>query len=286
MSFSLKLRLGRTLFSIPSPQCPTREQTRFSPADLFAKKGLGAISNRCASSCKKVVFLARIKMEPFLLKGLESERWDLESPWRTGTWEVRSVWGSCFKPHDVYQRCTQLFYPWGDRRMCGIPLCLCFTIMLSLKTYLGDKDGWLFKQASGCAGFWYGRPVISDSLGSVHLCLAWGFSAAALKLGSAVVSLPQCGVTKPGWLPVLGDWHWESYIWDALREGISSTLEFSLSSVTVCHEAQMLLCLLKLWAESFGVDHYQEPTAKRGFYWGKGGKEGSVSEADFWMAWI
>lgn len=49
------------LFPIPSPQCPTREQTRFSQADLSSKKVLGTISNRCASSCKKVVLLARIK---------------------------------------------------------------------------------------------------------------------------------------------------------------------------------------------------------------------------------
>lgn len=149
-------------------------------------------------------------------------------------------------------------------------------------------QGWVVVQISK----WMGRILvwqtchIWESLRPVHLCLAWSFSAAALKLSSAAVSLPQCGVTRPGWLPILGDWHRESHIGGALQEGISSTLEFSLCSVTDCPEAQMLLCLLKFWAESFGVEHYQEPTAKRGFYWGKERKEGSVSGEGFWMAWI
>lgn len=46
------------LFPIPSPQCPTRESTRLSLADLFAKKGLRTISNRCGSSFEKVIFLS------------------------------------------------------------------------------------------------------------------------------------------------------------------------------------------------------------------------------------
>lgn len=181
---------------------------------------------------------------------------------------------------------------------CVLHLCLCAWLSCRpRKTYLGDEQGWLFKQTGRWAGFWYGRSVGSDidSLRPVQLNPAWSFSAAAKILSSAAVPLPRCAVTKAGWLPVFG------YRRCGTKQSLTVEVPYkkaspplwSLWSVTGCREAQMLLCLLKLWAESFGLDHYdsilfyyQKPIAKRGFCWGKGGKERSASGEGFWMAWI
>lgn len=226
---------------------------------------------------------SRYKWNLLSLKDLKVRGETLSIPGGLGHGKWDESEGSCSKPHDVYQRSTQFVLPLRRQEDVWYTFVSALYYHDIPKNIAGGQR-WMVVQTSK----WMGRILVWQT------CHIWQrqsencASVSSLKFFCSNIKTEQCChssstvwchqtrmVTNP-WRLTLRTSHLR-----CLQEGISSTLEFSLCSVTVCPEAQMLLWLLKHWGRSL-----PGPTAKRGFYWGKEGKEGSVSGEGFWMAWI